>query len=155
MCVSLSVNFKVLKVLQYSCLGNSDPVEGVHVTKKNVIPISHKYTGSTGREVWEHPHPRGSGVSWIWNDPGCCCGGQARDQNYRRVVLQRWERSAASILPQAEIWNAEELPEYSKLRSPPSKIPLCQWKKFCKSEWHKCLMQSLGTSHTFNLITVF
>lgn len=96
---------------------------GFYITKKkNVIPISRKYTGSTGREVWEHPHPRGSGVSWIWNDPGCRCGGQARDQNYRRVVLQRWERSATSILPQAEIWNAEELPEYSKSHSPPSKI---------------------------------
>lgn len=68
-------------------------------------------SGSGRRKVRQHPSARGGGISRVWDDPGCGCGGGAGHPHFGGVVLQGWKLCATRILPQTQSPNAQELPE--------------------------------------------
>lgn len=71
-------------------------------------------SGSGGRKVRQHPSAGGSGISGVWDDLGCSCGGGAGHTHPGRMVLQGWKLCATRILPQTQSPNAQELPELCK-----------------------------------------
>lgn len=63
-------------------------------------------SGSGGRKVRQHPSAGGGGISGVWDDFRCCCGGGAGYTHLGGVVLQGWKLCATRILPQTQSPNA-------------------------------------------------